>query len=263
MLTKTRVDDDPHIERDLLAVSRYIERELGRRFNQIVGATLALVNNGSGITAAATSIAYDGAAGLPTVGAVRIGDELVAYAGGGGAASGTITGCVRGSYGTPAAAHADNDAMLSTVLVRYFDGPDSDLLRVDDLTNLVAIAVDLGNDNTYETIVAATDLYLRPPNAAQDGWPYTHLLLRPGNSAMTTWGRLAQSVKVTGTWGWPAVPAAIKSGVIHLTGILRLESPRATERIPEGIDQAISTSREGQKIVRDLMNVYGRVKVLV
>ena len=54
---------------------------------------------------------------------------------------------------------------------------------------------------------------------------------------------------------------AIQRATIHLAGILRLESPRATQRIAEGIDQAISTSAQGQRIIRDLMEAYGRVTV--
>ena len=62
-------------------------------------------------TATQSTVAYDGvsdASELPTTGYVMIGTEIIHYTGGGGATSGTLTGCTRGWFGTTAATHAEN-----------------------------------------------------------------------------------------------------------------------------------------------------------
>jgi hypothetical protein len=67
------------------------------------------INNGAGITAAATTIAYDTVAGtVPTVGMGYVDTEQIAWTGRTGTTSGNLTGCTRGLNGTTAATHADN-----------------------------------------------------------------------------------------------------------------------------------------------------------
>jgi hypothetical protein len=74
-------------------------------------------------TATQTTVPYenaDDATQVPeTCGYVMIEDEIIYYAAGGAAASGTLTGCVRGCFGTTAAAHTgttDEIAMLNTLI---------------------------------------------------------------------------------------------------------------------------------------------------
>lgn len=45
---------------------------------------------------------------------------------------------------------------------------------------------------------------------------------------------------------------------VRAHGILRLESPRATARIPEGIGSAASASDKGRSIVAELVQAYAR-----
>jgi hypothetical protein len=65
-------------------------------------------------------------------------------------------------------------------------------------------------------------------------------------------------VQVTARFGWPAVPQAIVQATCQLVGILRLESPRATSQISEGLDSVLGASFEAQKIVENLQRVYAR-----
>ena len=65
-------------------------------------------------------------------------------------------------------------------------------------------------------------------------------------------------VEVVGAFGWPAVPSAIKQACIHLTGILRLETPRSTKRVQDDIGSSIETSPEAERILNGLMKVYRR-----
>lgn len=65
-------------------------------------------------------------------------------------------------------------------------------------------------------------------------------------------------VQITGLWGWPSVPEAVKAATLELTSILLLESPRATQQITE-VDQVIGISAVGQQIVKDLISQYRTV----
>jgi len=45
---------------------------------------------------------------------------------------------------------------------------------------------------------------------------------------------------------------------VQLTGILRLETPRATRSVNIGTETTLETSRQAQEIVSALMNVYAK-----
>lgn len=75
------------------------------------------------MTATQTTVIYencDDATQLPeTNGYVMIGTEIISYAAGGAATSGTLTGCTRGCFGTTAAIHTettDKISILNTLL---------------------------------------------------------------------------------------------------------------------------------------------------
>ena len=71
--------------------------------------TVTLINDGSGLTAAATTVTVDSAANFTATGYIKINDEIIEYT---GKTSTTFTGLIRGSLSTTAAAHADNDAVI-------------------------------------------------------------------------------------------------------------------------------------------------------
>ena len=129
------------------------------------------------------------------------------------------------------------------------------VLDVDDLVSVTSITIDTAIDNTFATTLATTDYELLPRNAASrpEAHPYTQVEL-------TRWGTrsswsTAERVKITAVFGWPAVPPAIIDATIELTRILRMESPRATNRANE-MNQIVSASRAAQGIIGDLMSAY-------
>ena len=158
-------------------------------------------------------------------------------------------------------------------LGRFFTGDAGDVTRVytvpvlgqrlyvDDLAaDPTTIKIDEDHDGSFtdETALAAADYELHPINAAlgPEVWPYTSIVL-------TDWGTKGsfakgQRVEVVGTFGWPAVPQAVKQATAHLTAILRLESPRATNQIAPMADVmgVLSTSRSAQDIVQRLIEQY-------
>jgi hypothetical protein len=119
---------------------------------------------------------------------------------------------------------------------RYFESPMSATLHLGafcDLVTVTEVKVDRDGDGTYEETITASDYALGPanPSAAPEQRPYTQLTLLnsvlfpvPGGSAGT--GRVALT-RITGTWGWPAVPAAVKQACrIQVARIVkRQESP--------------------------------------
>ena len=77
------------------------------------GTTLSLpstaINDGSGLTASATSVTVDSAASFSNTGFLKIDDEIMEYT---AKTSTTFTGLIRGALGTTAATHADNATVI-------------------------------------------------------------------------------------------------------------------------------------------------------
>jgi len=97
----------------------------------------------------------------------------------------------------------------ATATARYFTAVDGAWLAVDDLVSIdtSGLVTDEDGDRTYETTWAATDYDAWPYNAAAIYEPYTELRVTPqGTNSFPT---LPKGVKITGSWGWPAVPAEI------------------------------------------------------
>ena len=77
------------------------------------GTTLSLpstaINDGSGLTASATSVTVDSAASFSDTGFLKIDDEIMEYT---AKTSTTFTGLIRGALSTTAATHADNATVI-------------------------------------------------------------------------------------------------------------------------------------------------------
>lgn len=100
----------------------------------------------------------------------------------------------------------------------------------NDLAAVTAVATDAAGDGTFETVWSASDYELLPVNAsaAPEPKPWTHL--RAVASRLfpyPTGSGKAARVRVTGTWGWPAVPADINQACLLLAARIyrRKDSP--------------------------------------
>lgn len=80
-------------------------------------------------------------------------------------------------------------------------------VHIDDLVTLTDIAVDYSGYADTFTSLGATTVLPQPVNAAtmQPAWPYTELLAKPSAVLPPPPGW----VRVSGVWGWPAVPQQI------------------------------------------------------
>lgn len=115
---------------------------------------------------------------------------------------------------------------------RYYTAePYANSIDIDDLISVSSIQVDLDGDGDYETTwVQGTDFLLDPPNATTDGQPARRLVLPMVSDLIVSQDRQTlpmliprvtfpvyqRAIKITGTWGWGAVPAGVKAAAILL-----------------------------------------------
>lgn len=88
-------------------------------------------------------------------------------------------------------------------------------LLIDDATTITSVTT------PSTTLVQDTDYYLDPVRVARPGPPYDVIrsLSVPGTYGPLGYGFISASpVSVTGTFGWPAVPAPVKQATMILAG---------------------------------------------
>ena len=116
---------------------------------------------------------------------------------------------------------------------RTFLTQSADLLTLgafNDLVSITTLKFDRDGDGTFEETISATNFGLLDSDFPETG-PYTAIELYhqtwfpvPGGTAGTGRTKLTQ---VTGTWGWPAVPAQVKQACrLQVARVMkRQESP--------------------------------------
>lgn len=102
-------------------------------------------------------------------------------------------------------------ADTGTSNVRYYTPNNGEVVWVDDLVTLTEFAVDANLSGTFTAWTQTTDYYLEPLNAAQEvpARPYTSVRVAPFTSRYLATG-YTRSVRVTGKFGWSAVPDEVK-----------------------------------------------------
>lgn len=133
-----------------------------------------------------------------------------------------------------------------TTDTREFTGDrNDDWIDIGPVVSVSSVTVDEDGSGAYGTSwVAATDFALDPPNAADDGIPYRRLLLL--RNAGRRFPCYANSVRVTGSFGWPEAPPQVAQAARILAGRL-LKRARET---PYGIltvtGDAVTAARLGR-----------------
>lgn len=124
--------------------------------------------------------------------------------------------------------------------IRYYTpNPQRAVLFTDDIVTVTTLAIDQSGGTSFATTLTAnTDYVLEPLNAAVETpvQPYTSIRLHP--SGGKSWPAYPRSVKITGKFGWPAVPDEIVRATTILATKLfkRQESPFGI--VTAGVDQA-------------------------
>ncbi len=137
-------------------------------------------------------------------------------------------------------------------------------LWIDDLASLTEFATDASGDGVYNEIwTANTDFVFEPENAAADGRPFESVLVHPLSQKQPWPLSYPRAVRITGQFGWPAVPEAIKTATSLLANRILIQKRQA----PLGV---ISIGLEGQAVrisrydpqLAEILAPYVRTQVL-
>lgn len=116
--------------------------------------------------------------------------------------------------------------------IRYYTPTDAGRVAIDDLVTLTELATDTQGDQTFEQAwTTNVDVFLEPLNAAADGQPYTRLCLNPVRSSLYFPVQYGRSVRVTGKFGWPAVP----DSVVQATQMIAARLLKRVRESPLGV----------------------------
>ena len=143
---------------------------------------------------------------------------------------------------------------------RYFVADTDYLTYIDDAITITEISTDTSADGDFDIIWQADDFQLEPLNGRVDGlvWPY-NAIRAIGDYTFPIWGGEGL-VKVTGTWGFSAIPTAIRQAtIIQASRIFkRLDSPLGVLSSPD-----LGFIRVGSRLdpdVAQLVDTYRIVK---
>jgi hypothetical protein len=111
--------------------------------------------------------------------------------------------------------------------VRYYKATDGYMCWIDDMQTITQVQTAATDPIIFDTTWASTDYQVLPANRWANGaWYPITAITAVENYLFPVWAEIAL-VKVTGTFGWNAVPESIKFATIIQASRLfkRLESP--------------------------------------
>lgn len=96
-----------------------------------------------------------------------------------------------------------------TATIKYYSPNNGSMLLTHDLLAITTLASDEDGDGVWEVTWSASDYVLTPRNApyAVPARPYYGIAVAPAGTRVFIPGR--DTVKLTGTYGWTAVPDAV------------------------------------------------------
>lgn len=147
---------------------------------------------------------------------------------------------------------------VTTSAARYFDPVDSYCVSIDDAATITAVATDDAADGNYSTSWSASDWQAQPVGGISPfggtGWPYRSVVAVSSRTFSKGFNR-RPVVKVTGTWGWSAVPADIKLAALMVTE----EAYKAVREAPfgtAGLSDFGPITIRGNRRVQELLQPY-------
>jgi hypothetical protein len=157
--------------------------------------------------------------------------------------------------------YASRNFYSSGTATRYYVADNEFVVQVDDLANgTVTVRSSEQGNGLFDVTWGTDDYQLEPLNAVLDGqaWPFTSIRAI-GDYLWPIEGGEAL-VQITGTWGWPALPIAIKQAcIIQASRIYkRLDSPLGVAGF--GDLGAIRVSRNLDPDVEQLVMPYKRMR---
>lgn len=164
--------------------------------------------------------------------------------------------------------YCDRHFYRTTSQVRTFEPWDWRCLTLpafNDLVSVTSLKADTSGDGSYATTWATTDYQLLPynPAAAPEQRPYDELRAIASNTFpwWSNWStRRRDTVQITGIWGWPKVPVAVKqAAAIIATDLFALkDAPFGAEGQADFVTQ-VGDNRRAMR----LLDPYRRQAVLV
>jgi len=154
----------------------------------------------------------------------------------------------------------------AAVVVRTLDGNGQRRLYVPDIataTGLI-VKVDLDGDFDFdaadETLIRDTHFWVGPANADKgpEVWPFENLEIIPGNGRLWRWPERARAVQVTASFGWPAVPGAIREATISVTRQLRDMLEAGATLTLQSIETAVNVSPNMSALLLDMERQYAK-----
>jgi hypothetical protein len=123
--------------------------------------------------------------------------------------------------------HAQRVFYSLPAITRYYVADSSYTFSIDDVQTISSLQTSTAANGTYDVTWAATDYQLEPLNGYSGGLftPYSRIRAVDRYSFPMAGGE--RTIKVTGTFGWSAVPTTIKQAtIIQASRIFkRLDSP--------------------------------------
>lgn len=152
------------------------------------------------------------------------------------------------------------DGTTAAPVTRYYTPDSWYITNLDDFVSLNQIALDDDFDQTYTTILAASDYLIDPVNNARRGWPYNRITAIDRYIFPYAY---PQSVRVQAVWGWPSVPAEIAMATKLQASrlFIRRQSPFGIAGTPE-IGTVRLTSRldpDVEALIRPFRKMSGLV----
>lgn len=152
------------------------------------------------------------------------------------------------------------DGTTAAPVTRYYTPDSWYITNLDDFVSLNQIALDDDFDQTYTTILAASDYLIDPVNNARRGWPYNRITAIDRYIFPYAY---PQSVRVQAVWGWPSVPAEISMATKLQASrlFIRRQSPFGIAGTPE-IGTVRLTSRldpDVEALIRPFRKMSGLV----
>ncbi|MFW6194933.1 MAG: hypothetical protein ACOC5M_00235 [Chloroflexota bacterium] len=92
---------------------------------------------------------------------------------------------------------------------RWFPGRGGTRLRIDDLTSLDTLSVDVDGDGTFEVTLGQSDYVLTPLNTS----PKEAVQLR-GDASLDAFPHWSEAVEITASWGWPQIPSDVSHAAL-------------------------------------------------
>lgn len=110
---------------------------------------------------------------------------------------------------------------------RYYVPRDSYVVEIDDLVSLTSLKTSSAADGAYDLTWGTADRQLEPLNGIVGGIPSPTTQIRAVGDYLFTMDGGEATVQVVGTFGWDAIPTAIKQATVILASRIfrRNDSP--------------------------------------